>query len=369
MSGDLLCRPLVLVCVASLTFGSIPQAVLSQTEPISGSIAGSVFDKSTRVSLEGVIVSAQKITTNERFTGQATDARGSYLISPVPPGLYVFYLEHEGIEYAVTERFDLRTGVDFLMEGCFQLDRNSLAAELIPDCKSGAYAESQVVSLGPHRFYLPVPSPPNLEAATPAVAAQDALVLTHSAVECIANDQHSILGANVRPGDQVQSCRVYFRAAQHPDFYYVEMDRVGAVCTGTMPMPSPETAQVIYYIEAVDLGFNPAQSGENIANVTASGECRRRDPGAAYFTGEDPGIIVGATVAGASAIPLGFQAAGIAGFISAAGAVSTAAAVGAAAVGAGIGTLGIVLIVAGGAAAAGGIVAATTGEKEASPIQ
>ena len=363
MSGDLLCRPLVLVCVASLTFGSIPQAVLSQTKPISGSIAGNVFDKSTRVSLEGVIVSAQKITTNERFTGQATDARGSYLISPVPPGLYVFYLEHEGIEYAVTERFDLRTGVDFLMEGCFQLDRNSLAAELIPDCKSGAYAESQVVSLGPHRFVLPL----TREATTAAVTAQGSLVLTHSAVECIANDQHSILGANVQPGDQVQSCRVYFRAAQHPDFYYVEMDRVGAVCTGTMPMPSPETAQVIYYIEAVDLGFNPAQSGENIANVTDSGECRRRDPGAAYYTGEDPGIIVGATIAGASAIPLGFQAAGIAGFISAAGAVSTAAAVGAAAA-AGIGTLGIVLIVAGGAAAAGGIIAVTR-EDEASPIQ
>ncbi len=89
-------------------------------------------------------------------------------------------------------------------------------------------------------------------------------------------------------------------------------------------MPCPETEQVIYYIEAEGPGFNPAQSGENVADVMDSSECQTRDPSAAYFTGGDPGIIVGDTVAGPAATPPGFKAAGIAGFMSVDGAVTTA---------------------------------------------
>jgi hypothetical protein len=147
----------------------------------------------------------------------------------------------------------------------------------------------------------------------------------------------------------------------------------GEVFTGILPIPGPETEKVIYYLEAVDPNFNMAQSQEHDPDVTDLDNCKRRDPGAAYFTGQDPGIIVGATVAGAAAVPVGFQAAGIAGFISAAGAVTTAAAVGAAAAGgAGLGAAGTILVVAGATAAAGGVVSATTGgtdEKEASEVQ
>jgi hypothetical protein len=195
-----------------------------------------------------------------------------------------------------------------------------------------------------------------------------------------------MLSSVIQPEEQVQSARVYFRAAQHPDFYYVVMQQGlisetgtvtqpnGEVFTGILPIPGPDTEQVIYYIEAVDPDFNMAQSQEHDPDVTDLDNCKRRDPGAAYYTGQDPGLIVGATVAGAAAVPLGFQAAGIAGFISAAGAVTTAAAVGAAAAagGAGLGAVGTVLVVAGATAAAGGVVSAATGgtdEKEASEVQ
>lgn len=373
MVRDVLRWPLVLLCVASLTLGAFPQPGFSQTSETTGSMAGNVFEKNTRAALPGVNVIAQRITTNERFPGLATDERGSYLISPVPPGIYVFYLEYKGIEYTVDERFDIRTDMDFLMESCFQLDLTQQAAELIPDCKSGVYAETQVVSLGPHRLYRN--SPDLIQETAAEDLEQTGLILTHAGVECIANDQYSMLHANIQPSDQVQSSRIYFRAIEHPDFYYVNMERTEDNFTGILPMPSPDTKQVIYYIEAVDDQFNMTQSQEWIPDVVDLDTCKRRDPGAAYFTGDNPGIVVGATVGGVAAVPAGFQAAGIAGFISAAGAVSTAAvAVGAAAgAGAGIGTVGTVLIVAGATAAAGGVVSGVTGgetdEPEASPVQ
>jgi hypothetical protein len=265
--------------------------------------------------------------------------------------------------------------MDFLLESCFQLDTNSQTAELIPDCNSGVYAENQIVSLGPHRFYRQDPPPQQQEEVAGAAELEQAgLVVDHAGVECIVVDQFPMFNAVIIPIDEVQSARVYFRAAQHPDYYYIVMQQEGNYFVGILPKPGPDTQQVIYYIEAVDLEFNMSQSQEHAPNVTTEDACKRRDPGAAYFVGDDPGIIVGATVAGVAAVPAGFQAAGIAGFISAAGAVSTAAAVGAAAAagGAGLGTVGTVIVVAGSAAAAGGVVTATTGgtdEEEASVVQ
>ncbi len=222
----------------------------------------------------------------------------------MPAGIYVFYLEYQGIQYPIAERFDVRTGMDFLLESCFQLDLTNQAAELLQDCSSGVYAESQVVSLGPHRMYRPLPNPLTQEVAGTA-AAQAGIVVDHAGVDCIAEDQHSMLSSVIQPEDQVQSARIYFRAAQHPDFYYVVMQQGlitetgtvtqpnGEVFTGILPIPGPDTEQVIYYIEAVDPDFNMAQSQEHDPDVTDLDNCKRRDPGAAYYTGQDPGSIVG----------------------------------------------------------------------------
>ena len=86
---------------------------------------------------------------------------------------------------------------------------------------------------------------------------------------------------------------------------------------------------------------------------------------AAWFTGEDPGIIVGAPTAGLAAVPAGFSAVGIAGFVNSLGVLTTVG-VGAAAGGGALGTTGLVLIVGGGTAAAAGATIAATGT-EASP--
>ena len=89
--------------------------------------------------------------------------------------------------------------------------------------------------------------------------------------------------------------------------------------------------------------------------VASDSECQRRDAAAMWWTGGDPGIVVGATVEGAPAMPPGFQALGITGFVSAAGAMSSA--------GGGIGTGAAIGIGAGVAAgAAGGLVALSGGD-------
>jgi hypothetical protein len=177
------------------------------------------------------------------------------------------------------------------------------------------------------------------------VRAQGEPVIQHSALECLPNDQHAICSAVITPSADIQTARVYFRSNKYPDFYYVEMTGNGDDFEAVLPIPSEETSEVVYYVEAVTRTYNMGRSAENGVQVTSASECRRRDEAALWWTGGEPGIIVGATVEGASALPPGFQAAGIAGFVSAVGAASS--------VGGGIGTGAVVGIAAGAAGAVG----------------
>ncbi len=179
-------------------------------------------------------------------------------------------------------------------------------------------------------------------------------VVQHQALECLPNNQFPQLDAAIQPGAEVQTAKVYFRSQAYPDFYYVLMKRPEAAASldlfqAILPKPSPDTARVVYYIEAVNRAYQSGRSGENTSQVSSDEDCRRRDPAAAFFTGGRPGIVVGATRVGAASLPPGFQAAGIVSFISAVGAAS--------ATGGGIGTGTAALIGAGAAAAVGGAVA------------
>jgi len=184
-----------------------------------------------------------------------------------------------------------------------------------------------------------------------AASAQAEPVIGHTPLECLLRDQFPELLAKIQPGAEIKTAKVYFRSDKYPDFYYVEMKVWKRDFLGILPKPGPETERIIYYVEAVDNFFNGARTEEYDPKIDEA--CRRRAPAA--FLGDDPGIIVGATRAGMAAIPPGFQAAGIAGFISAAGVTSgvsgglglgTAVAVGAAAAG----SAGAVIVASGGAA-------------------
>ena len=351
-----------------------------------GSIAGKIFDKATQELLENVTIGARALTSNETFEA-TTDADGVYHVADAPDGVYAFTLRFRGIDYPVPERFDVRVGTPFLLESCFEIDRKTLAANVRAECDSGFTEQARIVSIGPHRFLIPQESPqqenpsdqeqppsdptsPEVDGAGPAPS-QAFIVpenIEHQELECLVRDMFPIVDADISPGDEVQTSRVYFRSDKYPDFYYVEMVAKNPTIDdfrAVLPKPGAETERIYYYLEAIDSNFDSLQTPEFDPAVLDVEDCDV-DP-AAMYNGADPEIVIGATTGGAAAIPPGFQALGITGFVSSIGVLTTVGGA-AAATGGIVSTTGLVLVVAGGtAAAAGTVVVTTTGEKEASP--
>lgn len=420
------------LCAVSMMVAGFPRVAHPQNE-IVGSITGKVFD-GDHAPLANVVVKAHAMTTNRSLASTTTNERGAFLISDAPASIYALTLTHEGVDYPVSQRIDARAGMTFLLDNCLRLDKQTKTASVIPgDCAGELIAQAKVVTIGPHRF-LAVPQEgeplslfpdepegpgpegpegedPGIEAPTdevmdpqspgPDLAEPDAdgdpdadvtyepledegeldgidtdapgLQIAHDGIECLQHDQFPLVDSAVTPGPEVAVCRVYFRSDKYPDFYFVEANEVPETpedFRAILPKPSPETARVIYYVEAVNEEFEIFQTPENDPEVVD--DACTRDP-AGYYQGADaPSIVVGATTAGAAAVPPGFQALGITGFISAAGvttAVTAAAAAGGAAAGAGIST-GLIVVVSGAAVAGGGAVVNNVvnngGENEAS---
>lgn len=172
-------------------------------------------------------------------------------------------------------------------------------------------------------------------------------------IRCWAHGEHSSVFAAIEPVAPIT--RIYFRCSLYPDYYFVDLDLVGDRYTAVLPQAESDCPSVYYYLEAVSGEYTSSRTRERVAEVSEANECRRRDPLVALFTG-DPEIIIGAASALAPQMAPGFSAAGVAGFISAAGTTSA---------GGGLGTAAIAGI--GGAAAAGGVLVAASGSDEASP--
>jgi hypothetical protein len=323
---------------------------------IRGSIAGKVFDSATRKLLPDVTVGVRTVTGDESFEA-TTDASGTYFVENTPAAVYTFYLRSGGVDFPVHERMDLRVGMPFILESCFELDADKKTASVLKECRSGFVEQARVATIGPMRFLLP----PNFRDPP-----QEPSTIEHDGIECLSHEYFPKVDAGIRPGDMVQTSRVYFRSDKYPDFYYVEMTKEHPTIDdfeAILPKPGPETEHIIYYLESVDTNFDSLQTPEYSPEVIDADECSRRGP-PAWYDG-DPSIVVGATQTGAAAIPPGFQAVGITGFVNSLGVLSS---VGGSAGGVLGSTAGAVLVVGGGAAAAAtGIVIATTGGQEASP--
>jgi hypothetical protein len=182
----------------------------------------------------------------------------------------------------------------------------------------------------------------------PAARAQDGqLDISKAQEECFVRVPYPLVEALIRPQPSVQIAKVYFRAAQGPHFYAIEMAWVEqpAGYEAVLPVPGPDTFQIVYYVEAITPDFEAARTAEYVVDVV-EGECDER-----LFGGDDPEIVIYATEAGAPALPVGFLPLGVAAAVSAGG-VSTA--VGGSGGGLGAGAIGG--IVAGGVA--GGILVA-----------
>ena len=193
----------------------------------------------------------------------------------------------------------------------------------------------------------------------PAPRTQVALNIVHEPVECVTAGQHPVIEAAVPAGSDLRSAKVYFRSDKYPKFYFVEMTREANTLRSVLPKPSPETEHIVYYIEAVDVSFNNTIDAEHTAEI--SDQCERLAPNDDHPVLVDPSIIVGATEAGAPALPPGFETAGIIGSLSSAGLLSGLGG------GPGVGTAAIIGGAAAGVGGAAVVVTGNEGESTAEP--
>ena len=326
-----------------------------------GMLGGRIVDRSSHAPLGELTLEARSLVTGERFEA-TTDSAGTFFVSRLPADIYAFRISDDGATYDIDEVFDVRVGMPFILESCFEVDAGAKRAYRAErDCRTPFVPEARVVTLGAQRFLVPEPiSYDRIQSST------DLPTIEHEPLECLPGDEFPMLDAQIEPWANVQLARLFFRAAQHPDLYFVDMSisQEDSKFYGVLPKASADTASIHYYLEAVDHAFDSVRTQEFVALVETAGECQRRAP-IAWFTGSNPGIVVNALSPGAPAIPAGFQAAGISAFVSSAGLVTSAAAAGGA-VGGGLLTPGLLLVVGSGAAATGGLILAATGDDEAS---
>jgi hypothetical protein len=143
------------------------------------------------------------------------------------------------------------------------------------------------------------------------------------AIECWFNSEFPILGANITPPGEVVRSRLYFRCSLYPDYYFVDLAVQNGTYHGVAPQAEENCPRVHYYVEALTRDFSSARTEERIADVASPNECRRRNPAAAWFTGQNPNITLGSTVAGPQMAP-GFKSIGIVSFLTSSGAVVAA---------------------------------------------
>ena len=180
------------------------------------------------------------------------------------------------------------------------------------------------------------------------------------AIECWYHSDFPMLTALVDPGEEIVRSRLYFRCSSYPDYYFVDLQADNGGYTGVAPQAEESCPAVHYYVEALTRDYTSARTIERVADVSSHTECRRRNPAAALFPGNDPRILLGSTVAGPQMAP-GFKTLGISAFLSSTGATVAATSAG--------GT-STALIVGGVAAAAGGATAAVlaTGSDDPAPL-
>lgn len=179
-----------------------------------------------------------------------------------------------------------------------------------------------------------------------AAGAQGGVDIRPDPIECWPIDEFLFVHSLFLPPENLQSAKFYFRSTAYPDYYYVDLALSAGEGSAFVPRAHPDTVEVTFYVELVTLSFDAFRTQERTVPVSSGTECKRRNPAALFFTGQNPNIAVGATRPGATPLPPGFQAEGISSFLDAtSGSIEASGGVSGR-------TIGIIVGVGGGAAAA-----------------
>lgn len=131
------------------------------------------------------------------------------------------------------------------------------------------------------------------------------------AIECWSHSEFPVLGAMVTPPEGVVRSRLYFRCSLYPDYYFVDLAAETPGFRGPAPQAEEACPQVHYYVEALGSDYSSVRTEERVVDVAGRDECRRRDPGAAWFSGDNPNIFLGSL--GTAGMAPGFKTLGIVG--------------------------------------------------------
>ena len=113
-------RSILLVAIVATTCVAFSHLVLAQTEVARGNVWGRVVGNDMQP-WPGVVVVAQHVATDRRFSSKPTDSQGSFFLGSVPAGVYIFSLDDGGAEYSVEPYVDGRSDVDFVLHASFRI--------------------------------------------------------------------------------------------------------------------------------------------------------------------------------------------------------------------------------------------------------
>ncbi len=197
--------------------------------------------------------------------------------------------------------------------------------------------------------------------AIAAVSAQaGSLAIDHTPIECIVHDTFAVLDAGFAPLAEADSGRVYFRAKDTKDWYYVRFDGATTPWTAVLPKPLPGLEGIDYYLRGTDLTGADSDTDEYHPIVSTRTYCENESVTVAQSADSDNiALVIGILDPDQDALPPGFSAEGIAGTIMPNGQVqpfpAPASADSTATAGdGGLGPMGLTGIVVGGVAVVGG---------------
>ena len=141
-------------------------------------------------------------------------------------------------------------------------------------------AGSAVVTVGANRGV--ETSPPTFSTSTQIETAMN----FDPAIECWYHDQFPQLDAGFDPEGPFAQNRLYFKCTSYQDYYFVDLTSEGGIHRAVAPMAEDNCPSVEWYVEVVRPDFSSSRSETRNAPVTSYSECRRRNPGVAFFQGD-----------------------------------------------------------------------------------
>jgi hypothetical protein len=153
-----------------------------------------------------------------------------------------------------------------------------------------------------------------LLAAAPVLLAADAgsITIDHPGAKCVVADRYPRIGARVSPAESAARVRAYFKAAETPSWYFVELSPEGDAFAGTLPKPKKAAHQINYYIEAIGTSLAVTRTSEFSPMVVGAGECGKGEVALeSEPANKNSRVAVGSVSTNVPVIPTGFSEAGV----------------------------------------------------------